>query len=82
MKSLIIGVISFILGLTIAGSLGFTTLLVVVPVIFILSISYFSDNNQLNSLLPLISPLLAVGACAHLLKCVLTELNTKLASNT
>lgn len=62
--------------------IGFTILLVVVPVIFILSISYFSDNNQLNSLLPLISPLLAVGACAHLLKCVLTELNTKLASNT
>jgi hypothetical protein len=25
---------------------------------------------------------LAVGACAHLIKCVLTELNTKLASNT
>lgn len=62
--------------------IGFAIFLVVVPIIFILSISYFSDNNQLSGLLPLISPILAVGACAHLIKCVLTELNTKLASNT
>ncbi|MCJ8294653.1 MAG: hypothetical protein MJK15_09625 [Colwellia sp.] len=62
--------------------IGFAIFLVVVPIIFILLISYFSGDNQLNSLLPLIAPISTVGACAHLIKDVLTELNTKLASNT
>jgi hypothetical protein len=55
--------------------LGFAMFLAIIPVIFIQSIMLFSGDRQLESLLITVLPLSTVGVCAHLIKCVLTELS-------
>ena len=62
--------------------MSFAIFLALVPIIFIQLISYFSGDSQLIGLLTFIVPISAVGACAHLLKCVLIELNINRVSNT
>jgi len=54
--------------------LGFAMFLAMMPVIFIKSIVFFSGETQLDSLLILLMPLAIVGACAHFIQCVLTDL--------
>jgi len=54
--------------------LGFAMFLAMIPIIFIKIIDFFSGGNQLDSLLILLMPLTIVGACAHLIQCVLTDL--------
>jgi len=57
--------------------MSFTLFLALAPVIFIQFISYFSGENQLNGLLVFLTPIIVIGACAHLIKSVLIELNLK-----
>ncbi len=61
---------------------SFALFLAIVPIIFIQLISYFSGDDQLNGLLTFLVPISSVGASAHLIKCVLIELNENRASNT
>ncbi len=61
---------------------SFALFLAIVPIIFIQSISYLSGNDQLKGLLIFLVPISTVGACAHLIKCALIELNENRASTT
>ena len=61
--------------------LGFAIFLVIVPIVFIQLISYFSGENQLNNLLFYIAPISSVGACAHFIQCVLIDINASRAVN-
>lgn len=61
--------------------IGFAIFLVVIPIIFIQLIAYFSGDAQLNSLLFYIAPISSVGACGHLIQQVLIDINADRAIN-
>ena len=62
--------------------LGFAIFLVLVPIIFIQLIAYFSGDEQLKYLLFYIAPVSSVGACGHFIQCILIDINTHRTVNT
>ncbi len=62
--------------------MSFAIFLVVVPIIFIQLISFFSGDNQLNYLLFYVAPISTIGACAHFIQRVLIDINSNRAVNT
>jgi hypothetical protein len=62
--------------------MSFAIFLVVVPIIFIQLIAYFSGDAQLNNLLFYIAPISSVGACGHFIQRVLIDINTNRVVNT
>lgn len=52
--------------------LGFTTVLAVVPILFLLLIGFF--EVQAYSLIPFVSPITTIAAVSYFLKNVLTDL--------
>jgi|TARA_R110001583_G_scaffold136960_2_gene288649 hypothetical protein len=62
--------------------MSFAIFLVVVPIIFIQLIAFFSGDAQLNNLLFYIAPISSVGACGHFIQRVLIDINTNRTVNT
>ena len=59
------------IGLIVKKHLGFTLMLAVVPIIFLLLIGFF--ETQANSLIPFVSPISTISAVSYFLKNVLTD---------
>ena len=59
------------IGLIVKKYLGFTLMLAVVPIIFLLLIGFF--ETQANSLIPFVSPISTIAAVSYFLKNVLTD---------
>ena len=59
------------IGLIVKKHLGFTLMLAVVPIIFLLLIGFF--ETQANSLIPFVSPISTIAAVSYFLKNVLTD---------
>jgi hypothetical protein len=59
------------IGLIVKKHLGFTLMLAVVPILFLLLISFF--ETQANSLIPFVSPISTIAAVSYFLKNVLTD---------
>lgn len=62
--------------------LGFAIVLVIVPILFIQLIAYFSGDTQLNNLLFYIAPISSVGACGHFIQRVLIDIHSNKAVDT
>lgn len=59
------------IGLIVKKHLGFTLMLAVVPIIFLLLIGFF--ETKANSLIPFVSPISTIAAVSYFLKNVLTD---------
>ena len=62
--------------------MSFAIFLVVLPIIFIQLIAYFSGDAQLNNLLFYIAPISSVSACGHFIQRVLIDINKNRIVNT
>ncbi|WP_212652365.1 hypothetical protein [Marinomonas sp. CT5] len=60
----------------------FSIFLVIVPIVFIQLIEYFSGDAQLNYLMFYITPISCVGACGYLIQGVLIDINASRSKNT